>query len=502
MTGGPPQLVGPRRRGKRALIARVGLVAAVGIGATSAVPVAAIAGPGVSRTISPPQISGPVPSANPVGPSVPTKKAFAQCIETVASNSDHISPPSSFGLLGVEKAWEFSRGAGQRVAVIDTGVFRHPRLSVTGGGDYVSSGDGTQDCDGHGTAVAGLIAARRSPKDGFAGIAPDASIIAIRQTSDAYTPADSRQAPDGTLIKPDGYGDVATLARAVVRAVDLRATVINISEGACRPASVELRDRALGAAVKYAYERDIVVVAAADNLTQDKGGCGEQNPAAFGGSDIDPWANVVTKSSPAYFSPYVVSVGSVENDGRPSSYSLAGPWVTVAAPGSDLESLNIAANPPIIDGFRGADNSSTPLTGTSFATPYVSGLAALIRARFPRLTARQVIDRITRTAHHPADGRDGAVGYGLIDPVAALTTTTPDVAPAGASPADPRTGDTRNVFAAEPVRPPANPVSPSSVPRYVALGVSAGAFLLAVTAWMLLRRSAGDRDQLREGIDY
>ena len=483
-----------------ALVARVGLAAVIGIGATSAVPVTATAMPGISRTISPPQISGPVPSESPVGPTVPTKRAVAQCIETV-STKDHISPPASFDLLGIEKAWEFSRGAGQRVAVIDTGVFRHPRLSVSGGGDYVSSGDGTQDCDGHGTAVAGLIAAKQSSSDGFAGIAPDASIIAIRQTSRAYEPADTREAPAGTPIKSDGYGDVASLARAVVRAVNQRATVINISEGACRPAGTDLRDRALGAAVKYAYDRDVVVVAAADNVGQSNEGCGTQNPAALGGQDADPWAGVVTTSSPAYFSPYVVSVGSVEADGRPSTYSLAGPWVTVAAPGSDLASLNVAANPAIIDGFK-ADNGSSPITGTSFATPYVSGLAALIRSRFPRLTARQVIDRITRTAHHPADGRDGAVGYGLIDPVAALTTTTPDVAPAGATPADPRTGDTRDVYAAQPVQPQANPAQPSSVPRYIALGVSAGAVLLALAAWMLLRRRNGDRDQLREGIDY
>ncbi|MCP2175127.1 membrane-anchored mycosin MYCP [Williamsia maris] len=501
MTVRPSPRSSPRGRGRLALVTRVGLIAVVGIGATSAMPMTAVAVPGISRSITPPQISGPVPSENPVGPSIPTKRAVAQCIETISSKGDYISRPASFALLGVEKAWEFSRGAGQRVAVIDTGVFRHPRLSVTGGGDYVSSGDGTQDCDGHGTAVAGLIAAKDSSSDGFAGIAPDASIIAIRQTSGAYEPADTQRESNDTSIKPDGYGDVATLARAVVRAVNLRATVINISEGACRPAGTDLNDRALGAAVKYAYDRNVVVVAAANNFGDKNEGCGTQNSAALGGADADPWANVVTKSSPAYFSPYVVAVGAVEEDGRPSSYSLAGPWVTVAAPGSNLVSLNIAARPPIIDAFK-ANNGSSPLTGTSFATPYVSGLAALIRARFPRLTARQVIDRITRTAHHPSDGRDGAVGYGLIDPVAALTTTTPDVAPAGADPADPRTGDTRDVYAAEPVRPQVNPAQPSSVPRYVALGVSAGAVLLALAAWLLLRRRNGDRDQLREGIDY
>ncbi|WP_082501674.1 type VII secretion-associated serine protease mycosin [Williamsia sp. Leaf354] len=480
-----------RRRGS---LGRVALAAAVAFVAPCAVEVPAYA-------LTPPVVSGPVPSENPVGPTVPTKQTVATCVETVASRADYISPPAAFNLLGVEKAWEFSKGAGQRVAVIDTGVFRHPRLAVTGGGDYVSNSDGTRDCDGHGTQVAGLIAAKQSSSDGFAGVAPDASIIAIRQTSAAYAPADSQSKPDGTPLTSDGYGDVNTLAKAVVRAVNLRATVINISEGACNTAGTDLRDRTLGAAVKYAYDRNVVVVAAADNVDQGKEGCGAQNPAALGGRDADPWASVVTKSSPAYFTPYVVSVGAVEDDGRPSAFSLAGPWVTVAAPGSNLASLNIAANPPIIDGVK-AQNGTSPITGTSFAAPFVSGLAALIRARFPQLTAAQVINRITRTAHHPADGRDGAVGYGLIDPVAALTTTTPDVLASGATPADPGTGDTRNVYVAAPVAPPATPPAPNPVPKNVAIGVSVGAIALAAIGWMLIRRRNGDRNQLREGIDY
>ncbi|MFP3468411.1 S8 family serine peptidase, partial [Leifsonia sp. SIMBA_070] len=71
--------------------------------------------------------------------------------------------------------------------VIDTGVTRHPRLPrVQAGGDYVSRTDGTDDCDGHGTLVAGIIAAQPSPTDAFAGVAPESSIIAIRQSSGAF----------------------------------------------------------------------------------------------------------------------------------------------------------------------------------------------------------------------------------------------------------------------------------------------------------------------------
>lgn len=484
---------------------RVGLAAAIGVTATAALPLAGSATVGVAQALTPPTISGPVPSDGPVAPSAPTRQT-SLCSELVTTKADHIARPASLQALDIDRAWEFSRGAGQRVAVIDTGVFRHPRLAVVPGGDYVSSGDGTRDCDGHGTQVAGLIAAKQSADDGFAGVAPDATIIAIRQSSANYGPADSRQESSSAPVLPEGAsqgaGDVTTLARAVVRAVNLGATVINISVSACGPAGSDLGDRALGAAVRFAYDRNVVVVAAADNTSSGSGGaCAQNTAAAQGGRDPDPWASVTTKASPAWFTPYVLSVGAVEDDGVPANFSLAGPWVTVAAPGRDMESLNTAVNPAIIDG-RKTDQGTDPLSGTSFAAPLVSGLAALIRSRFPQLTAGQVINRITRTAHHPADGRDGTVGYGLIDPVAALTTTTPDSLPSGADPADPRTGDSRNVFAAEPLRPaPASP-GPGAVPRYVAIGVAAGAGLLAVLSWTLMRRRTGERRRLREGIDY
>ena len=88
--------------------------------------------------------------------------------------------------------WQLTRGAGQRVAVIDTGVSRHRRLpDVVPGGDYVSTGDGTQDCDAHGTLVAGIIAAT-ADSDGFSGVAPDVTLISIRQSSAKFAPASDR----------------------------------------------------------------------------------------------------------------------------------------------------------------------------------------------------------------------------------------------------------------------------------------------------------------------
>ena len=70
------------------------------------------------------------------------------------------APTSIHSGFDLQQVWRLTRGSGQRVAVLDTGVAPHPRLAhLSAGGDYVSIGDGTQDCDGHGTAVAGIIAA-------------------------------------------------------------------------------------------------------------------------------------------------------------------------------------------------------------------------------------------------------------------------------------------------------------------------------------------------------
>jgi membrane-anchored mycosin MYCP len=277
--------------------------------------------------------------------------------------------------------WPLTRGAGQRVAVIDTGVSRHPRLpNVVPGGDYVSNGDGTQDCDAHGTLVAGIIG----------GVAPDVTVIGVRQSSAKFAPAQDRSST--------GVGDVDTMAKAVRTAADLGASVINISSIACVPAGTALDDRALGAALAYAVDvKNAVIVAAAGN-TGGAAQCPAQPPGAT-------WQSATVAVSPAWYDDYVLTVGSVNAEGTPSAFTLAGPWVDVAARGEGVSSLG-----------------SAPLSGTSYATPFVSALAALVRARFPAFTARQVMQRISSTAHHPPGGRDPFVGNGTVDALAAVST--------------------------------------------------------------------------------
>jgi membrane-anchored mycosin MYCP len=292
---------------------------------------------------------------------------------------------------------------------------------LEGGGDYVSNSDGLQDCDAHGTLVAGIIAAAPAPDDSFAGVAPDVTILSIRQNSGVFGPAGfgSSQSDDDPNAVSPGYGNTQTLALAVTRAVDLGATVINLSEVACAPVAGGLDDAALGRAVRYAFERNVVVVAAAGNFN-DQGLCKAQNAMADPNQPLESgWDTVATVASPAWFDGYVLTVGAVTTSAAPAEFSLRGPWVAVAAPGERVTSLD--ANGPGLVNAQLGQQGLVPLNGTSFAAPFVSGVVALIRSRYPSLSAAQVMDLVKQTARTPGDGPNPATGYGVVDPVAALT---------------------------------------------------------------------------------
>jgi membrane-anchored mycosin MYCP len=293
-------------------------------------------------------------------------------------------------------------------------VARHRLLPhLVPGGDYVYTGDGTDDCDGHGTVVAGIVGAEPD-SDGstFSGIAPDATILSIRQSSNKFRAKDD---PSGS-----GFGDVDTLASAVRTAADVGATVINVSSVACLPVDGGLDDRPLGAALAYAVDvKNVVVVAAAGNAG-GPGQCPEQNSATDPARPGQPnWDRVSVVVSPAWYDDYVLTVGSVDAHGEPSAFSLAGPWVDVAAPGENIVSLD-----PDGEGLVSSLPTSgdpTPISGTSYAAPVVSGIVALVRARSPELTARQVMRRIEDSARRPSAGWDPVVGHGVVDALAAVS---------------------------------------------------------------------------------
>ncbi|WP_156665490.1 type VII secretion-associated serine protease mycosin [Rhodococcus phenolicus] len=444
-----------------------------------------------AATVPPADAAPPVADAGALPPAAvpapPEETEQRNLCTQVRDAVDGPQPPAAQRILDFAAVWPLTRGAGQKVAVIDTGVSRHPRLpNLRPGGDYVAAGDGTDDCDAHGTLVAGLIAAQPVPGSGFAGGAPDVELIAIRQSSRNF--ADRNQRPDdGTARNSPGYGDVRTMAAAVRTAADMGATVINISEVACAMAADGLDDRALGAAVQYATDvHNAVVVAAAGN-TGDlcrSSNPGSLDPLAPGG---DPWSAVTTIASPAWYDEYVLTVGAVEADGSPSAYSLPGPWVDVAAPGSGVLSLH-PTNGGLADAYQGQDGPQ-PVAGTSFAAPLVAATVALVRARHPELDARAAMARIEATAHAPAEGWNPRVGHGVIDPLAAV---------AGPDPATrPETPVSVPIAAPRPAPPP------DHRPRTVALaagGAVCGALVVAVLASIPLRhrsrpRPRGDGDR-------
>ncbi|WP_431965547.1 type VII secretion-associated serine protease mycosin [Actinacidiphila sp. bgisy160] len=291
--------------------------------------------------------------------------------------------PWSLQRIVLDQLWKDTQGLGVKVAVIDTGVDKNNRQLATaiqfrGGKDLIERGrtnDGTKDPVGHGTKVAGIIAARPSRETGFVGIAPRASILAIRQNDN------------------QGGGTVRTMVEAIKYAADAGAQVINISQDT---ATAMPPNSALEQAVRYAQERDALIVASAGN-----DGAGGQvkltYPASYDG---------------------VLAVGASDRDNARANFSQPGPFVGIAAPGVDMVST-VPFGGHCID------------QGTSFSAPYVSGVAALIRAKHPDWSYRQVITQIEQTADRSKPGRDDFVGWGVIDPVAAVNddATTPKDAP-------------------------------------------------------------------------
>lgn len=312
--------------------------------------------------------------------------------------------------LDLKRAWTLTRGAGVTVAMVDSGVdLNHPQLEVAKFHDF--TGTGYRDCLGHGTAVAGIIAGRYLKGVPYYGVAPDAQLIVLKQTN------------------AESGGDVRVLARAIRRAADLGADVINIS--------VQAHDHPeLRTAVQYARSRDAVIVAAAGNVEQEDGTPAPAYPAAYEG---------------------VLAVGSATPAGALAESSNATTPVSLLGPGQQIVST-----------WTGKSYMSG-LEGTSFAAPYVAGVAALVRARFPGLNEEEVRQRLVATA----DGTLGkGTGAGMVNPWQALTAILPNE------------GGTEPVIAPPPPAPlPADAVAKAPpVDRRaidIASGVAAGAIFAA-----------------------
>jgi serine protease len=276
--------------------------------------------------------------------------------------------------LDVADAWTYSTGAGVTVAVIDSGVDAdHVDLQgqVLPGLDLVDpDGDGDTDLVGHGTTVSAIIAGRDDDA-GVVGIAPKAKILPVR-----------------VLDRENRYDDAMIVAKGVRWAVDHGARVINLSLGGNGSSP------ALAAALDYAFAKDVVVVACTGNSSATSTSTGVWYPAR---------------------EPGVIAVAGMEKDGDVLwSGSITGKETVVAAPATQL----VGARP---DGYW-------RVQGTSFAAPMVSGTAALVRSRWPTMSAGEVVNRIVKTAKdRGARGRDAEYGYGMINPAGALTAEIPTV---------------------------------------------------------------------------
>ncbi|MGW2540863.1 S8 family serine peptidase [Kitasatospora sp. NPDC001574] len=271
------------------------------------------------------------------------------------------------------KLWPDSQGEGVVVAVVDSGVRQdHQDLSgqVLSGADFSGAEtDGREDVDGHGTGIASLIAGHgHGARAGVIGLAPKAKILPVRIRWNG-----ERQ----DLQQSD-------VALAVRFAVDHGARVVNLSIGGYSRSDTQARD-----AINYAIARDVVVVASAGN-DGDKGAAVDY-PAAI---------------------PGVVAVGAVGEQTELWERSTYGPEITLVAAGAGTYQATAKS-----ESSYGVGN------GTSGATAYVSATAALIRAKYPNLSAGQVINRMIKSATPPTGG--GAVpndryGYGLLAPAKAL----------------------------------------------------------------------------------
>ncbi|TLM81161.1 peptidase S8 [Pseudarthrobacter sp. NamE2] len=299
---------------------------------------------------------------------------------------------------GITKAWEVSKGAGVKVAVIDSGVDAgHPDLKGAIVGGYDASGSGQPDGQKsvgakpeHGTLVATMLAGRghqsagatptpapgpaAQAPDGIMGVAPEAQILAVSTWLGSPNPS--------------GKSDQDQIPEAVRWAVDNGAKVINISLGSNTPEWPQSWD----AAFLYAEQKDVVIVAAAGNR--------------IGGN--------TQVGAPATI-PGVLTVAGLDRTGTASvDASSQGISIGVAAPAQNL-----------LGGLPGGGYAEW--AGTSGSTPIVAGVAALIRSKWPAMTAEQVINRIVSTAKDAGPpGKDPLYGYGILNAEAALKADVPE----------------------------------------------------------------------------
>lgn len=265
-------------------------------------------------------------------------------------------------------------GKGVKIAIIDSGVASHPDLVVAGGTNVINGSSTTSyvDQNGHGTHVAGVIAAQGT-NGGVKGVAPAASIYAVK------------------ALDSNGEGYTSDIIAGIDWAIQNKMDIISMSLGSSESST------ALKNAIDTAYSNGLLIVAAAGNDGNTSGT----------GTNIEYPANYSS----------AIAVGAVDSSNRRASFSSTGSKLEVSAPGVDIVSTYL-------------NNGYEKMSGTSMATPFVAGDLALLKQKYPSYTnvqLRQLLDSNVKDLG--TSGKDSLYGYGLITaPSSSTTTTTTSVA--------------------------------------------------------------------------
>ena len=377
--------------------------------------------------------------------------------------------------IGAPAAWQVTQGQGVTVAVIDSGV--NPDVSDLTGSVITGpdlTGVGTPESDPnwgmHGTWMASLISGHghAGGGSGIVGVAPKSRVLSIRVITDATDPGSARyQHEPQSRIQSE-------LATAIRYAVSHGAGVISMSLG------YGLQSLPVRAALQYAHDHDVVVVASSGNSGET---------ALARGTGHAPY------SFPADY-PGVLGVAAVGQGGGPAGFSSDNLSVQVAAPGVQVPA-------------QGRDGQYWLVSGTSPACALTAGVAALIRAAQPALPPNRVLQAITSTTRNrPRGGYNDEVGFGTVDAAAALAAAARLAAQKLAGPGSPpagRRGVTPGVSAgsqfgggtAAALPPPVAPRGRRQLIMFWVLAAVCLAMIVTATSRLLLvRRSPRSRQPL------
>ncbi|MFJ4037197.1 S8 family serine peptidase [Microbacterium sp. NPDC090007] len=289
--------------------------------------------------------------------------------------------PPALESLQSDSAWALTRGAGVTVAVVDSGVAANPHLDavVLPGVNLVpdgTDGSGRTDQYGHGTVIAGQIAAQTIAGSGVEGLAPAAQILPVR----VYAGVSDQ-------VRDAGFGpNTARMAEGIRAAADRGAQIINVSM------STTEKNGALADAVAYAAERGSLVIASAGNRDSEAAVEIDENDGA---------------RYPAGF-PGVIGVAATAPDGTVTDASIHGTHVRLAAPGQQIASTWPLGGDCVVAAEEPA---------TSYAAAYVSAAAALVASAHPDETPAQWTYRLEATAvRAQPDSRSNTSGWGVVQP--------------------------------------------------------------------------------------